>query len=79
MIKRIVCIVLLCGLVTVTARAQEDDEKNDRVEAMKVAFITQRLNLSPAEAKAFWPVFNVFTDEMKKIKSKEKEKEPAKH
>ena len=30
----------------------------DRIQAEKIAFITQELDLSPAEAQVFWPVYN---------------------
>jgi hypothetical protein len=31
---------------------------SDRIEALRIAFITQQLNLSPGEAEKFWPVYN---------------------
>ncbi len=40
----------------------------ERVEAMKVGFITQRLNLSPEEAKVFWPVYNKYRDELENLR-----------
>ena len=30
----------------------------ERIQAEKIAFITQELDLSPEEAQAFWPVYN---------------------
>jgi len=40
----------------------------ERVEAMKVGFLTQRLNLTPEEAKAFWPVYNKYQDELEALR-----------
>lgn len=58
--------------ITVPAMSQEQDEpskdQKERVEALKRAFITERLNLSVAEAEKFWPVFNEFEDKKKEIK-----------
>lgn len=34
--------------------------RHDKVEAQKIAFITQELNLTPEEAKIFWPVYNEY-------------------
>ncbi len=51
------------------ARAQ-DENKNDgggRIEALKIAYITKKLNLSPEEAQKFWPVYNKYTDEIRKL------------
>lgn len=39
---------------------QEDKSKYDKekLESAKVAFITQRLDLSPEQAEKFWPAYN---------------------
>ena len=42
--------------------------QNERIEAMKISFITQRLNLSPKQAQEFWPVYNQMTAEIKAVK-----------
>lgn len=66
-----VCLLSL-GL---SLRAQDDqNDKNDRVESYKIAFITERLNLTPKEATVFWPVYNEFSDQLKKLKRAEKER-----
>ena len=41
---------------------------NTKVEALRVAFISKRLELSTAEAEKFWPVYNEYTDKMQAIK-----------
>ena len=33
-----------------------------RIEAMKAAFITERLQLTPEEAQQFWPLYNQYED-----------------
>jgi phosphomevalonate kinase len=33
-------------------------EKREKMQAKKVAFITNKLNLSPEEAEKFWPIYN---------------------
>lgn len=40
----------------------------EQVEAMKVGFLTKRLDLTPDEAKVFWPVYNKFQDEIEAIR-----------
>lgn len=35
------------------------------LEAMKIAFITKRLDLSPEEAERFWPVYNKYAAEVR--------------
>ena len=61
--KRIVLISIMIGLA-LFAKAQN----GERIEAMKIGFITERLDLTSEEAKVFWPVYNKFTDEMKKLR-----------
>ena len=34
----------------------------ERVRALKVAFITQKLNLTSEEAEKFWPIYNEYQD-----------------
>ncbi len=41
-------------------RFQGDPE---RVEALRTAFLTNRLALTPEEAAVFWPVYNAFDGE----------------
>jgi len=36
-----------------------------KLEAIKIAYITQQLNLTPAEAQRFWPVYNSYLNEVK--------------
>jgi Spy/CpxP family protein refolding chaperone len=40
----------------------------ERVKALKVAFITQRVQLTEAEAQRFWPVYNAREDELAALK-----------
>ncbi|HWB63743.1 MAG TPA: hypothetical protein VG603_09555 [Chitinophagales bacterium] len=40
---------------------------NDRIEALRVAYITQQLNLTPEEAQKFWPVYNAYRSDLKTL------------
>ena len=44
-------------------------EKREEIESYRIAFLTQKLSLTPEEAQRFWPVFNQFTAEMKAVKA----------
>ncbi len=39
--------------------------KHDKVEALKISFITQKINLTTQEAQSFWPVYNEYSDKIK--------------
>lgn len=49
--------------------SQQNDADGDRVESIKVAYITKELNLTPDEAKNFWPVYNNYVDEIKQARN----------
>lgn len=48
------------------------DRKED-IEAMKVAFITKKLDLTPEEAQLFWPVYNQYSDKLNELRKKRRE------
>jgi len=61
--------ILTFTIVIGTAYAQEDindlpEKKQQNIEALKVAFITKELDLTPEEAQKFWPVYNQYSKEM---------------
>lgn len=45
--------------------AQPPGGGGGKLEAIKIAYITQQLNLTPAEAQRFWPVYNSYSSEVK--------------
>lgn len=55
---------LILATAALSTAAQDDDmpaipeERMQEIKAQKTAFLTQRLDLSPAEAEKFWPVYN---------------------
>lgn len=57
--------------VMAMAVAQDEDEKagGGRLEAMKIAWLTKKLNLSPEEAQKFWPVYNQYIKEIQKTRN----------
>ena len=43
-----------------------------KIESQKVAFITQKLDLSPEEAQKFWPIYNDYQDKIKAFRKANK-------
>lgn len=67
-------IFLLTFLFFTTAIiAQERRPAKERVDAMKIGFLTERLNLTSEEAKIFWPVYNMYSDELEKLRKSRRE------
>ena len=46
----------------------QTESRSEKIEALKIAFITKELNLSPEEAQRFWPVYNNYIQELKKVR-----------
>lgn len=49
----------------------------DQIEALRIAFISQQLNLTPEEAQKFWPVYNAYRSESEALRMTYKDKESA--
>jgi hypothetical protein len=66
--KRIIyaaVIIMLAAVTGASAQGQrigQGQADNERLTAYKIAFFTQRLDLTPAEAEKFWPLYNKFSD-----------------
>jgi hypothetical protein len=42
--------------------------EKDKVEALRVAFISKKVELTSSEAEKFWPLYNEYNDKLKAIK-----------
>jgi len=62
-------IILVSLLISLLIEAQSPPNKQSSIQALKVAFITKDLYLTPEEAQKFWPVYNAYIEELKKIKN----------
>ncbi|HUS00744.1 MAG TPA: hypothetical protein VMY77_03410 [Chitinophagaceae bacterium] len=51
------------------ANAQSDNKESrtEKVQALKIAFITQKLELTSAEAQKFWPVYNRYETDLRQV------------
>ena len=50
-----------------------ETSKREKLEALKVAFITEKLALTPDEAKTFWPVYNELENKMRAIRKERRQ------
>ncbi|RYY30920.1 MAG: hypothetical protein EOO04_03305, partial [Chitinophagaceae bacterium] len=48
-----------------------------KIEALKIAFLTNKMALSPAEAQKFWPVYNKYTEEIRRARLDAREKKQS--
>lgn len=61
--------VLLIPAKIIAQDLTNNDQKKEKIEAQKVAFITQKLDLTPEESQKFWPVYNEY-DAQKELLNK---------
>lgn len=61
--------IIVCGFVNAQPPQGEpgNGNKGDKIEALRIAFISQQLNLTPQEAQKFWPVYNQLRGDMKTL------------
>jgi hypothetical protein len=57
--------VTLMFLLPTTLLAQRP--RGEEIESLKIAFFTQKLDLSPDEAKIFWPIYNDMQAELNNL------------
>ncbi len=57
--------VALMFLLPTTLLAQKP--RGEEIESLKIAFFTQKLDLSPEEAKTFWPIYNDMQAELNSL------------
>ena len=61
-----ILLILSISLISFCAQAQEDNAtKKEKIQALKIAFITQKLELTSDEAQRFWPVYNRYEADIK--------------
>lgn len=67
--KNILCIAFF-SIWAIGLTAQPQRKSFERIHAAKVAYITDRLQLSSEQSQRFWPVFNEFESERMAIRRK---------
>src|SRR5688500_8930961 len=48
-----------------------------KIEAIKIAYLTNKLSLTPDEAQKFWPVYNKYMDDIRKTRLEAREKKQS--
>ena len=67
-------LLLLFTFLILHATVHAQDDKREKIEAMKVSFLTQKIDLNSKEAQVFWPLYNDYSDKvqaLRKLKRKE--------
>jgi hypothetical protein len=62
-------LIILAVLGTCSFTMAQQGNGRERIQALKVAFITQKLHLTTAEAEKFWPVYNQYDNEIMQVRA----------
>lgn len=58
--------------ISIAQPGPKHEQKKEKVEAMKIGFITQQMDLTPEEAQKFWPVYNQMNNEIDALRKERK-------
>lgn len=70
--KKITITLLLLTIGISTIFAQKRRESNEKIEAFRIAFFTQKLDLTESESKVFWPIYNAYQKDLRTLRSKQR-------
>ncbi|HEA22312.1 hypothetical protein LCGC14_1664180 [marine sediment metagenome] len=64
-------LIVLCLLLSTSQIFAQHKPDKDKIKSLKVAFLTERLDLTSKEAQTFWPVYNEFEDKREAMRERE--------
>jgi hypothetical protein len=63
-------ILLLMFLFSNALFYGQRDVDKDKIKTLKIAYLTEKLNLTSKEAQTFWPIYNDYQEEKQKLRNK---------
>lgn len=74
--------IIFLSLLAISVFGQDEDmspsqdkKVRDKIEAARVAYITEQLQLTPEEAEKFWPIYREFATRRREIRQKLRNKD----
>lgn len=64
----IISIFIFFGMDVVAQHDGHCHKRREKIVAYKIAYITEKLSLTPAEAQKFWPLYNEFQEKAKTLR-----------
>lgn len=67
--KKFILLIALSvfGIAFLKAQDGNTGKRGEKIQALKIAFITQKLELTSEEAQKFWPVYGQYENEIKSL------------
>lgn len=73
LIKKGIWSFIICLTFSLSLIAQDHRGRYEQIEAIKVAFITSKVDLNTEEAQKFWPVYNNYQKELMALMTRRRE------
>lgn len=67
--KYLLFFLMIFGSTSFLIAQNGNGQRGEKIQALKIAFLTQKLKLTSAEAEKFWPVYNEYEQEVKGIRA----------
>lgn len=65
-----ILIYLICFVFPLAVIAQDNPKVREKIQAARIAYITEQLQLSPEEAERFWPIYREFSQQRQDLQEK---------
>lgn len=66
--------ILICSVCfSLSAQNNEKVNKYERIKALKISYLTEKLELTTNEAEKFWPIYNAFEKKHHNIRRQKRE------
>lgn len=70
--KYLLILFLFIGSISLVKAQDGPGTRAEKIQALKIAFITQKLQITSAEAEKFWPVYNQYENDIRTLRMKNK-------
>ena len=60
-------LLILLVMIGTLSQIKAQEPNGEKIQSLKIAFITQKLQLTPDEAQKFWPIYNQYDNEIQSL------------
>lgn len=64
-------------LICTLSLFSQEGGRGGRIESLKIAYLTKKLNLSPEEAQRFWPIYNNYAGEIRQARVEQRQNQAS--
>lgn len=66
--KHFILFFCIAFFYTNAIQAQFNKESREKIKTLKIAYLTEQLELTPKEAEQFWPIYNVYDEKQLQLR-----------